>query len=89
MKFELTVPDSTPIDVQKRIARLIQVLSLRPELVNKIDLEGDSIQSLFTAERMAIVAEASHQVDRGEMFTADQVQEYFVEKSESWRASEE
>lgn len=88
MRFEINIPDTTGPELQAMFVALTRRLSERPELVAEIALgEDETIQRMFTPERLAHIDQALSEVKAGRGYTAEQVEEHFAQKETSWTQS--
>ena len=85
MRLVLDVPDDTDPDLLARISAIAERINRQPEYAAEIPLgEDEAIQRMFTPERLAHIAKADAQIDAGEFFTPEQVDEHFTKKHTAW-----
>ena len=87
MRFEINIPDSTRPELQAMFLTLTRRLSERPELVEEIDMHDDedaAIQRMFTPERLAHIAKAEAEIEAGDFYTSEQVDDHLRAKHEAW-----
>lgn len=85
MRLEINIPDNTREDLKARLIDITERLSARPELAEEIELDEDAaIQRMFTPDRLAHIARADAEIDAGNFFTAEQVDEHFKQKHSAW-----
>jgi len=87
MRREILTPQTTGTGQNPNVTTMKEPVSVSPELVEKIHLDGrddGAIQALFTPERLAIIDAADDDISAGNGLTFEQLSvRLAVPKSES------
>jgi hypothetical protein len=91
MRLEITIPDSTRLDVKSKLTDLLSQLSARPELVEEIHLNGNAedaaIQKLFTPALLAEIDAAGEDIKAGNRVSMEEVETSLAATKARWLAA--
>ena len=52
--------------------------------MTRSDSLNAAIQEMFTADRLSLIAKADAEIEAGDFFTAEDVDEHFLQKHDAW-----
>ncbi|HWD38346.1 MAG TPA: hypothetical protein VG944_05820 [Fimbriimonas sp.] len=81
-------PGQDQTESKARLTTLTKQLSAHPEMALDIPLSGESedaaIQAMFSRDHLAHITKSDSEIDAGDFFTVDQVDEHFAKKTSEW-----